>query len=152
MTSTNVPLVVRRTIAALPEPLFDAFATKGSLTRWFTPTPDINVEALDYDFRPGGRFCLRYVMPDGRKPVVSGVFERIERPKLIVMTWEWQAPDPLEGIPMKVTFQFQQQQAATDVVVTHEGIPSDSACTIHAEGWEGTLTILTEFLNREASQ
>lgn len=91
-------------------------------------------------------------MPDGRNPVVSGVFERIERPKLIVMTWEWQAPDPLEGIPMKVTFQFQQQRAATDVVVTHEGIPSDSACTIHAEGWEGTLTILTEFLNREASQ
>ena len=152
MTPTTIPLIVRRTIKALPGTLFDAFATEVSLTCWFTPNPDITVEALIYDFEPGGRFRLRYRMPDGRQPTVAGIFEQLERPKLIVMTWEWQAPDPLEGIPMKVTFQFLEKPNATDVVITHEGIPSDSACSIHSDGWEATLSVLDAFLEQEMQQ
>lgn len=152
MTSVPIPLVVRRTIKALPGPLFDAFATEASLTCWFTPSPDITVEALKYDFTPGGRFRLRYRMPDGRNPVVAGVFEVIDRPKQIVMTWEWQAPDPLENVPMKVSFRFLEKPNATEVVITHEGIPSDSACSIHADGWEATLSVLDAFFNRETQQ
>jgi len=65
------------------------------------------------------------------------------------MTWEWQAPDPLENVPMSVNFRFLDVADGTEVVVIHEGILSDQACTIHAEGWEATLKILQTFLARE---
>jgi len=149
MTKSLIPLVVRRTINASQDRIFDAFSSAASMTSWFTPNPDITVEALEYDFFETGCFKLRYAMPDGRHPVVAGVFERIDRPRLIVMTWIWQAPDPLENVPMKVTFRFLEEAGGTEVVIVHEGIPTDIACTIHADGWEGTLTQFEAFLAKE---
>jgi len=149
MTGNPVPLIVRRTIEAPRDRVFEAFSSASALIRWFTPSKNISVEALEFDFVPGGRFRLRYSMPDGRTPVVAGVIEQIERPSQIVLSWVWQAPDPLEGIPMKVTFRLVGKGNATDVVITHEGIPSDVVCTVHAEGWDGTLTFLAEHLAEE---
>ncbi|MEO0978897.1 MAG: SRPBCC domain-containing protein [Pseudomonadota bacterium] len=150
MTETPVPLIVRRTINAPRARIFSTFRDAETLTQWFTPDPGIKVEALEFAFSTGGRFRLRYLMPDGRTPCVAGVFEVIEPSRFIGMTWEWQAPDPLENIPMSVSFRFLDVPGGTEVVVIHEGIPSDQACTIHAEGWVATLKILDVFLTPEA--
>lgn len=149
MTETPVPLIVRRTIRAPRTRIYGAFRDADTLTQWFTPDPGIKVDALEYTFQQGGHFRLRYLMPDGRTPCVAGVFQEIEPPRLIGMTWEWQAPDPLENIPMTVSFRFLDVPDGTEVVVVHEGIPSDQACTIHAEGWEATLRVLETLLTRE---
>ncbi|WP_420334296.1 SRPBCC family protein [Roseibium sp.] len=149
MTGTPVPLIVRRTIRAPRAKVFSAFRDADTLTQWFTPDPSITVEALEFVFEQNGRFHLRYLMPDGRTPCVAGVFQEIEPSRFIEMTWEWQAPDPLENIPMSVSFRFLDVADGTEVVVIHEGIPSDQACTIHAEGWEATMKILQTFLARE---
>jgi len=149
MTATAVPLIVRRTIKAPRTRIFSAFRDADTLTQWFTPDPGITVEALEYLFEQDGRFRLRYLMPDGRTPCVAGVFQEIEPSRFIRMTWEWQAPDPLENVPMSVNFRFLDVADGTEVVVIHEGILSDQACTIHAEGWEATLKILQTFLARE---
>nr|WP_276562391.1 SRPBCC domain-containing protein [Hoeflea prorocentri] len=145
-------MIVRRDIAAPRERIFKAFTRPELLKQWFTPSTDISVEALTFDFTPNGEFRLRYVMPDGRNPEVAGVFQRIEPPELIAMTWIWQAPDPLENIPMEVTFEFLDKADVTEIVITHKGIPSDTACTIHANGWEGTLTVLAGFLKKETDR
>nr|WP_319385012.1 SRPBCC domain-containing protein [uncultured Roseibium sp.] len=149
MTETAVPLIVRRTIYAPRATLFNAFGDAQTLTQWFTPDPGITVEALQYAFEQGGHFRLRYLMPDGRTPCVAGVFREIEPSRFISMSWEWQAPDPLENVPMTVSFRFLDVPGGTEVVVVHEGIPSDQACTIHADGWEATLQILESYLTRE---
>lgn len=149
MTEPQVPLIVRRIIHAPRTRLFDAFSDAKTLTQWFTPDPGIAVDALEFAFEKGGCFRLRYRMPDGRTPCVAGVFLEIEPSRFISMTWEWQAPDPLENVPMTVSFRFLDVAGGTEVVVVHEGIPSDQACTIHAEGWEATLKILESHLTRE---
>ena len=150
MTEAPVPLIVRRTIKAPRARVFSAFRDAETLTQWFTPDPGIMVEALEFVFAQGGGFRLRYLMPDGRTPSVAGVFQEIDPPRQISMSWQWQAPDPLENIPMSVSFRFLDTEEGTEVVVVHEGIPSDRACTIHAQGWEATLRILEVFLIREA--
>ncbi len=142
MSETAIPLIIRRMIGASCETLFDAFATAENLSRWFRPTTEIKVEVLEYSFQPNGVFRLRYHMPDGRRPVVGGGFDRIEKPVEISFSWVWEAPDPLEDVPMHVTFAFEPRGDRTEVIITHHGIPTDMACTIHADGWEGTLTIL----------
>lgn len=152
MTSNSeVPLIVCREIPARRRRIFEAFSDHRSLSRWFTPSAEIPVEVLVFDFTIGGKFRFRWRLPDGRSPVVGGIFEIIQEPEEISMSWVWEAPDPLEGIPMRVTFRFLENGDATEVVVTHEGIPSDMACTVQADGWEGTLACLNNFFEKAAS-
>ncbi len=146
MSENERPLVVRRTISAPRARIFEAFGRPDLLSQWFTPSAEISVEILTFDFVPGGRFRLRYIMPDGRRPTVGGDYERIEPPALIALTWIWEPPDPLENIPMRVVFQFGDKGSATEVVIRHEKLPSDAACTIHADGWERALDSLQRFL------
>ncbi|MEO1224618.1 MAG: SRPBCC domain-containing protein [Pseudomonadota bacterium] len=150
MIENERPLVVRRTVPAPRARIFEAFSRPDLLSQWFTPSADISIEILMFDFVPGGRFRLRYVMPDGRRPAVGGEYERIEPPALIILSWIWEPPDPLENVPMRVIFQFDDalddSGAATEVVIRHEKLPSDAACTIHADGWEGSLNSLERFL------
>lgn len=151
MTAGPVPLVVRRTITAPRKRIFQSFSRADLLSQWFTPTKEITLDILAFDFAPGARFRLRYTMPDGRRPVVGGVYERIDEPEQIVMSWIWEAPDPLADVPMRVTFRFIEQAGATEIIITHEHLPSDQACTIHANGWEASLDRLEQFLDGSES-
>ena len=146
MTVESIPLVVRRVIAAPRTRIFEAFSRSDLLSQWFTPSAEVSLEILEFNFVTDGRFRLRYTMPDGRRPVVAGSYELIERPARIIFSWIWEAPDPLAGIPMRVLFRFAEKDDATEVVITHERIPSDVACTIHADGWEAALNSLENFL------
>lgn len=152
MTKQPIPLVVRRNIPAPRSLVFNAFSRADHMSRWFTPSADISVEVLEFDFVLNGAFRLSYAMPDGRSPVVRGAFERIKRPECIVMSWMWEAPNSLENIPMRVSFEFFEKTGASEVVITHEGIPSDAACTIHFAGWESTLKNLEKLIQEETDQ
>ncbi len=151
MTTEAIPLVVRRLIPAPPERIFDAFRLSERLSQWFTPGPEVAVDVLEYRFVPEGSFRLRYTLPDGRHPVVGGVFETINRPSRIAFSWVWEAPDPLEGVPMHVSFTLRAKRLTTEVTVTHRGIPSNTACTIHEQSWNGTLAVLSQFIQRSIS-
>ena len=151
MTAEAIPLIVCRLIPASAERIFDAFRTADHLCRWFRPGPEVSVEALHYDFVPDGAYRLRYAMPDGRRPTVGGIFDQIEQPSRVSFSWEWEAPDPLQNVPMHVCFDFHAKGAATEVRVTHRGIPTDVVCTMHADGWEATLALLARRLQEEGT-
>lgn len=106
MSRSPVPLIVRRTIPGSPERLFDAFSSARALAQWFTPSPDISVEVLEFDFKVAGKYRLQYTMANGQRTTVGGAYEIIERPTTIAMTWIWQVPDPLANVQMRVTFNF----------------------------------------------
>lgn len=152
LTQASVPLIIRRVIQTSPARVFGAFSSSEALSQWFTPSADISLEALDFKFVTGGRFRLRYTLFGGRQAVVGGVYEVIEPPTRIVMSWIWEAPDPLADVPMRVTFEFFDKGDATEVVITHEQIPSDQACTIHEDGWEGSLNSLEHYLGISAHE
>jgi uncharacterized protein YndB with AHSA1/START domain len=149
MIEHKIPLVVRRRISASRDQIFEAFRCSEALLTWFSPNKDIQVQILQHDFQPLGRFRFRWPMPDGRKPTVHGEYLQIEKPAQIVMSWQWEPPDPLEKIPMRVSFRLIKADNATEVVITHEGIPSNAACTVHADGWQGTLTNLVSIFEKE---
>lgn len=141
-----VPLIVRRNIAAPRRRLFALFSQPDLLAQWFTPSADISLEVLEFSFQVGCRYRFRYHMPDGRTPTVGGTYRDIAEPERIKLSWIWEPPDPLAGIPMEVAFEFFDHDATTDVVITHEKLPSDVACTVHADGWEGSLNSLERYL------
>ena len=142
---------VRRLIQARRSRVFAAFSRAEALAQWFTPGPEISVEVLAFRFVPEGGFRLRYTMPGGVRKVVGGSYHVIAPPERLAFSWIWEAPDPHAGIPTRVVVAFLEKGEATEVVLTHERLPSDEAGSRHAAGWEATLDRLDGLLAAEDS-
>jgi uncharacterized protein YndB with AHSA1/START domain len=140
--AATVTLIVRRTIRASAERLFDAWTQPEQLKKWWGPA---SVECIDaeVDLRVGGRYRIANQFPDGKVLWISGEFESIKRPKRLVYTWRLESS---QGPPERVTVTFTAHGAETDVVVTHERIPTKAARDMHEQGWLGCLDGLTEFV------
>lgn len=135
-------LVVRRTIRADPERVFDAWTRPEHLKKWWGPK---SVECIDaqVDLRVGGTYRIANQFPDGKVLWINGEFEAIDRPHRLVYTWRIGSE---EGAAERVTVTFQAQGQATEVMVVHECIPTVAKRDTHERGWLGCLDGLVEYL------
>ena len=151
MIESKQSVTVRRLIGAPRARVFEAFSRPDALTQWFTPSPDISLEVLAFRFAPQGGFRLRFTMPGDERKVVAGSYDVIAPPERLAFSWIWEAPDPHAGIPTRVVVELLEKGAATEVVLTHERLPSDEARSRHAAGWEATLDRLEGSLTTEGA-
>ena len=146
-TSLDVPpvtitLVVRRIIRATPKRLFDAWTEPAQLKQWWGPQSVVCIDA-EVDLRVGGRYRIANQFPDSKVLWISGEFEAIERPGKLAYTW---GLEPRAGPSERVTVIFEARGQSTEVIVTHERIPSNAMRDMHEQGWLGCLDGLVEFL------
>lgn len=134
----SAAVVVRRTIAASPEDLFDAFLDPEALATWMRPGT-IRSTVATVEPRVGGRYAITMQGESGPLPH-TGVYRVIDRPKRLVFTWHSNATDQKETL---VTVDFVKAGAGTEVVVTHEML-SESARGPHSSGWSRSLELLDE--------
>lgn len=147
MSSTAVAdkLVVRRTIAAPAQDLFDAWLDPKALSAWMRADPS-RPSDVTLDARVGGAFEIVMHMP-GQSVPHRGVFATIERPHRLVFTWN----SPYAGDHGSlVTVDFLARTGGTEVVVTHEKLPTEVAVGEHREGWTACLEGLARFALRNA--
>jgi uncharacterized protein YndB with AHSA1/START domain len=124
--------------------VFLAWSTDSAIALWFAPMavekPDVTL-----DFREGGEYSIRMVLPDKQVFVTAGVFEEIVANEKIVMTWRCNAfPDPAT----RVTIQFLPDRTGTTVKILHERFVSTDTCANHKQGWQLCLAKLKEVLER----
>jgi uncharacterized protein YndB with AHSA1/START domain len=139
---TAAVLVVRRTIRASRERLFDAWTQPDKLKRWWGPQSVVCVDA-EVDLRVGGRYRIANQFPDGKVVWISGEFEAIERPAKLVYTWRL-GTSTGEGERVSVTFEVRGE--GTEVIVTHERIADAAMRDGHENGWAGCLEGLDNYL------
>ena len=134
-------LIVRRSIRASPERLFDAWTQPQHLKQWWGPN---SVECIDaeVDLRVGGRYRIANQFPDGKILWISGEFEVIERPHRLVYTWQ---VGPVEAAAERVTVTFEARGEKTEVIVAHERIPTEAMRDMHEQGWVGCLDGLVDY-------
>ena len=145
MSSTSVvdKLVVRRVIAAPAENVFDAWLDADAMTAWITPKPSRKAE-VTLDARVGGQFKIVMHGEHGTVPH-HGVYQVIDRPRRLVFTWN----SPFAGEHGSlVTVEFVARPGGTEVVLTHEKLPSESMVGPHREGWTAVLDNLDKQLAR----
>jgi uncharacterized protein YndB with AHSA1/START domain len=135
-------LIVRRSIRASPERIFDAWIQPKHLKQWWGPQ---SVECVDaeVDLRVGGRYRIANQFPDGKILWISGEFETIERPHRLVYTWRVGAA---ETAAERVTVTFEAHGVETEVIVAHERIPTEAMRDMHEQGWVGCLDGLVDYL------
>jgi uncharacterized protein YndB with AHSA1/START domain len=134
----SAAVVVRRTIAASPEDLFDAFLEPEALATWMRPGA-IQSTVAKVEPRVGGAYEITMQGQSG--PLLhTGVYRLIDRPKRLVFTWHSPGTEQKETL---VTVDFVRLDKRTEVVVTHEQLP-ESAMPSHRNGWTSGLEHLDE--------
>ena len=142
MNNKSLPVVVKRQFSSPPQGVFAAFASADIIAGWLSPDRSIKMTVLSMSFKPQGGFRFQFDESSGERNVVGGVFSQIDDPEKLVFSWIWEAPHQFAGIDTQVTVEFIGQLDGTEVVLTHEKLPSDIACDMHKLGWEGALSQL----------
>jgi len=134
----NATVVVRRTIAASAEDLFDAWLDPEALATWMRPGTIMSTVAR-VEPRVGGSYEI--TMQGEAGPITHrGVYRQIDRPKRLIFTW---ASPGTEQRDTLVTVDFVRVDARTEIIVTHEQLP-ESARPSHSNGWTSGLQHLDE--------
>jgi uncharacterized protein YndB with AHSA1/START domain len=149
MTPDKTHVEVRRRFAAAPEKVFAAFAEARWVGRWLSPSPDITLTLLQFDFREGGAYRFAYRIPGGQTVIVGGSYRSIEPPWKIVFSWIIEPPDEHAGIESEVTVAITQDGDGAELVIRHEKLTRVDAVVRHTEGWQGALDQLVTMLEPE---
>jgi uncharacterized protein YndB with AHSA1/START domain len=139
-------VVVRRTIAAKPEELFDAWLDAEALAVWMRPT-GIRHTSAKTEPRVGGSYEI-IMQGDEKIYPHHGVYQVIDRPRRLVFTWRSHAT---EGATSLVTVEFLPLGERTEVLLTHEQLPAD-AHESHLKGWTSGIERLDAYCTQRGPQ
>lgn len=137
---------VRRRLASAPEKVFSAFSEAAMVSRWLTPSPDVTLTVLQFDFRIGGLYRFAYHVPGGQTMFVNGAYRLIEPTSRIVFSWNIEPPDEHAGIESEVTVTLTAAGSGTDLLIRHVKLTAPGAAPRHAEGWRSAIDQLTTLL------
>ncbi len=138
----------RRLFKASRAKLFQAWTDAEALKSWFGPE-GVTIETVEVDLRVGGEYCFG-MRPDG-SPLFyhRGNYLEIIKDEKLVFSWllEGQDCDGCTGEHGEtvVTVEFLQKGEMTELVLSHEKLPSEEARDNHSLGWNGCLDNLEGF-------
>jgi uncharacterized protein YndB with AHSA1/START domain len=142
---TTGPIVlIRRRVRAGAEEIFDLWTKPDLMVRWMSPFPGAVDCKASCDLRPGGAYSL--VMLSGNSSrEVSGTYVEIDRPRRLVFTWT----GPLTNNAMTlVTVELTPRGDETDLVLTHERLPTSAIVEGHTKGWGHILDHLADAVSK----
>ena len=138
-------LEVRRTFRAPRDRVFAAWTRPEQLSQW--AAPGLTTAKATVDLRVGGEYRITMTGPDGSVRVVGGTYEVIDPPARLVYSWQWK--DRENATNTRVTVEFHDRGATTDVVLRHEGFSTEQDCKRHEDGWNACVPKLDTLVSQE---
>ncbi len=143
--SKEPALQLKRTFLAPRERVFRAWTDPLELARWFGPSEDYHALVPVFELQVGGKYCLEMHHKGGNVHRVSGTYREVKPPEKISFTWRWeQGPYTDESL---VTIEFRDLGVSTEILLTHEQLPSAEQRERHEQGWTGCMKQLGAYLN-----
>src|SRR5271167_3869880 len=144
-------LEVRRMFVAPREKVFEAWTQREKVEKWMCRFPRHETRFTTSDARLGSTNVMEVKNPQGETFKQSVTYRDIEPPKKLVFTWDWQRFSASgekvdEARDTRVTVEFRPRGTFTEVILTHEGLPTAELRARHERGWIGCFDALTETL------
>jgi uncharacterized protein YndB with AHSA1/START domain len=109
------------------------------VSRWLTPSPEINLTVLKFDFRVGGAYRFAYHVPGDQVMMVNGTYRSIEPPSKIVFSWNIEPPDEHAGLASEVIIAIKPAGDGSELHIRHERLTQAGSVERHSSGWSGAL-------------
>jgi uncharacterized protein YndB with AHSA1/START domain len=138
----DTTLVLKRTFAASPEAVFDAWMIQSEWQAWIGPE-GMSCKVPLMEPRAGGRYCITMHRADGQTIPVAGEFRAIERPTCFVFTWGWAGDAERQSL---ITVTLAPTAAGTELTLVQEGLGSTQNRDDHGRGWSSALNKLERHL------
>jgi uncharacterized protein YndB with AHSA1/START domain len=143
--TTSPSVQVRRRVKAGAEQIFDLWTQPDLMVQWMSPFPGAVHCKASCDLRPGGEFSLVMSSEESRRDV-SGSYVVVDRPRKLVFTWI----GPLtNNVNTLVTVELIPAGDETDLVLTHERLPTSAIREGHTKGWGNILDHLADAVREE---
>lgn len=144
-------LSIQKLIPASPERVFRAWTEPDELQKWWGPA-DVRCLSAEVDLRVGGHYRILNELPDGEVLWITGEFEVIQKPCLLIYTWCVDIDAPAME---RVTVRFEAHAQGTELFLNHELISTTALRDQHERGWlgcmDGLLAYCTELREAESS-
>jgi len=135
-------LVIKRRVAATPREVFELWTEPELMAPWMSPYPGpVDCEA-EADVRVGGAYSLK--MGSGESQCeIEGTYVDVDPPNRLVFTW---SGPPTRNAKTLVTLELSDAPGGTDLVLTHERLPTPDVRQGHEIGWGNFLDHLADAL------
>jgi len=134
-------IVVRKILPATREDVFSAWTDPESLRHWMCPGDVVRAEA-QLDVRVGGAF--RILMKGTNQDYDhTGVYQVVEPPSKLVFTWTSAGTGNQRTL---VTVELFEHADGTELVLTHENLPTADSRRRHQGGWSSIADKLATYL------
>ncbi len=136
---------VRRRVKGGAQEIFDLWTRPEFMARWMSPFPGAVDCRASCDPRPGGAFSLVMSSKDAIREV-SGAYVEVDPPRKLVFTWI----GPLtNNVTTLVTVELTPRGDETDLVLTHERLPTSAIHDGHTKGWGHILDHLADAVAKD---
>ena len=140
---------VRRTLAATPDELFRAWTEPDLFREWFKPRVG-SIPNAEMDVRVGGRYRIA-IERLGRVYYAVGEYLEVEPPRKLVSTFGWEDVPLVRLRDSLLTVELISRDGHTEVVITHERLPTRTIRALHRLGWRSNLNALARSVARARS-
>jgi uncharacterized protein YndB with AHSA1/START domain len=128
----TAPVVqIRRRVRAGAEEIFDLWTKPDLMVRWMSPYPGAVDCTASCDLRPGGTFSL-VMSSEASSREVSGTYLEVDRPRKLVFTWIGPLTNHVNTL---VTVELNPHGDESELVLTHERLPTAEIVQGHTRGW-----------------
>ncbi len=147
MTASHT-LEITRTFDATPHEVFAAWTEPEQYARWVAPPP-WSLGTCELDVRPGGRYKVETMSPDGQKVTFFGHYSEIVPDEKVVMVGGMLGPD---GAPVfeqagQIVTIREVEPGRTEQTLTNTDLPSAEMAEMFKQGCETSgLVDLERFL------
>ena len=162
ITPDNNAVLAEVFIAAPPDRVFQALTDPAQMPLWWGEKGMYRITECKNDLRPGGKWVSVGVGADGKSFQVDGEYIEIDRPRLLVYTWNPSfahlhnttvrvelEPRDVHGLQHRGP---QRVGTGTLVKIRHEGFAGDFAqAKSHGEGWTRVLGWMQAFVETGAT-
>jgi uncharacterized protein YndB with AHSA1/START domain len=143
--TTGPTMQIRRRVRATAEQIFDLWTKPDLMVRWMSPYPGAVDCKASCDVRPGGAFSLVMSSEESSREV-SGTYVEVDRPRKLVFTWIGPLTNNAKTL---VTVELHPRGDETDLVLTHERLPTPAIVEGHTRGWRNILDHLADTVSKD---
>jgi uncharacterized protein YndB with AHSA1/START domain len=127
-------LVVRKLLPATRDEVFAAWTDAESLRQWMC-AGDATEARATLDVRVGGTFRIDMIAGSAVYEH-TGEYLEVDPPRRLVFTWVSRGTNHRRTV---VTVELHEDGDETELVLTHEGLPSAEAARKHHAGWSSIV-------------